>query len=353
MTIDWENIFKDIGCNVRQVNILLDHVIPSEIVAETEKKVARFTDGEARLALLSEMLAQDEANAEAVRKMARGVVDIVKSYITDSIGPVDFASTRAALDELLAEMESRMAADSQAVDANAVSAGAPVAGSGNYGTGTCGTVTPNQMAKTQNFRVECYQRAAGQRGATFHVYASLDGLLDASAEAGVLYDTGNNPGGVKFTVGLPVLSEAGDQANQLSNWSLSGFQKGVNTAADGKIYVKLAKPGADTVVSLYTNPNRTDGLVAEGKILGGTSGNVTLAAKNGSGLTGTVDAAYTTDDSDIEIVPPFEYREGDVFTFSTASDEAGTFQCFFRDNLERSLPANGAGSETILDSWAE
>jgi hypothetical protein len=350
MSIDWTNIFKDIGCGVRQWNLLLGQA--ASIVAESEKKIAQLTSGEERLATLSEMLAQDNANVASLRKMARNAADVVKSYITDKIGPVDFGSTRTALDEILAEMETRMLADAQTVDANAVSAAAPAAESGNYGAGVCGTVTPNQMAKSQNFRVECYQRATTQRGAMFHVFASEAGLLEAGAEAGVEYDTGNSPGGVKFTIGLPALAEAGDQASQLSNWSLSGFEKGVNTAANGKIYVSLTKPAADTIVSLYKDSARTQ-LVAEGRIIGGASGGVTLVAQNASGLTGTVDAAYTANDTDIEIVPAFEYREGDVFAFSTASDEAGTFQSFFRDNPKRSLPADGAGSETIPDSWAE
>jgi hypothetical protein len=363
MTIDWTNIFKDIGCNVRQVNLFTKTVIPTDIVAESVKKVAQFTDGDERLAILSEMLAQDRANIDAVQKMADSVVDVVKSYITMKVGPVDFGSTYATLEEFLAEMEAKMTADSQTVDANAVSATTPVAGSGNYGTCTCGTVTPNQMAKTQNFRLECYQEAVGEEtGALFHVYASKDGLLEASAEAGVEYDTGNAPGGVKFTIDAPYVQEFNDQADQCADWFLydwvSGVvtsppEKGVNTAADGKVYVSLTKISDTVYVKLYKDAARTE-LVGQGSYPNyqGTV-SIDITPEEPSGLGGSVTVTWSVDDTDIYVIPAYPYRIGDIFTFSTTSDDAGTFQSFFRDYLRRAMPSDASGNETIEDAWAE
>ncbi len=353
MAIDWTNLFKDVGLCARQVNVYLDNVIPTDIVAETVKKVAQLASGEERLETLSDMLAQDKSNAEQIRRFATNVVTIAKSYVIDKVGPVDFDSTYSTLAELLEEMEGLMEDDSETVDANAVgTGGAPVADSDNYGVGVMGTVTPNQMAKNQNFRVECYQIAAGANGAFFRIYGSKDGQLSGAAEEAVSFDTGNAKGGIEFTIASPDYTEANDGSSQLDNWDLTGFSKGVNTAADGKIYVTLTKPGADTLVKLYKDAGKTE-LVAEGQITAGTSGACTLAEANSSGLSGTVDVAWTIDDTDITLIPPFEYRVDDKFTFSTTSDGAGTFQDFFRDYLGRSMPSNAAGTETVLDAWAE
>lgn len=252
MTIDWENIFKDIGCAVRQANIFAKTVIPTDITAETAKKVAQITAGKERLAFLADMMAQDENNIAAITRMADSAAGLVKSYLADKVAPVDFGSTYTDLTDILAEFAAKMTADSKTVDANTVTATTPSSCHGT-GNGTCGTVTPNQMARTQNFRVECYRAKTATRGAMFHVFASIDGQLASDAEADVLYATGDAPGGVSFTIAT-----------------------------------------------------------------GGT-----------------------------------DFAVGDYFTFSTTSDEAGTFQCFFRDYLEFSLPSNSAGAENILDSWAE
>jgi len=369
MSIDWTNIFKDIGCCVRQANLFNKTVVPTDITAESVKKVAQFDSGAERLAILSEMLSQDQSNIDAIAKMGDSVIDAAKSYITTKVGPVDFGSVYSSLDELLAEMETLMTGESESVDANGMSATTPVANDDNYGTGACGTVTPNQMAKTQNFRLECYQEAMGEIGALFHVYSGLDGLLDKPAEAAVEYDTGNSAGGVKFTIANSVVQESYDQANQMDSWYVAGAHKEVwwengalrppNTAVDGTVYVTLEKFGSPGTlyVHWYMDAARTI-LVAEGEApYGGGITTVQLfpAELNGnpSGIAGDVDVTWSINDTDIEIIPNFEYRVGDAFTFSTTSDDAGTFQSFFRDRLGRSLPANGVGQETISDAWAE
>ena len=78
---------------------------------------------------------------------------------------------------------------------------------------------------------------------------------------------------------------------------------------------------------------------------------VQLISLYGSGLTGQVDFNYVADAAAIELEAG--WREGDKWTFKTTSDEAGTFQCFFRDQLGVTLPAVTDGSETIADSLAE
>ncbi len=78
---------------------------------------------------------------------------------------------------------------------------------------------------------------------------------------------------------------------------------------------------------------------------------VELVALHGSGLTGQVDFNYLADATGIDLQAG--WSKGDKWTFNTTSDEAGTFQCFFRDRLGVTLPAVIDGSETIADSLAE
>jgi hypothetical protein len=196
----------------------------------------------------------------------------------------------------------------------------------------------------------------------FHVHASEDGLLQTDAEAGVLYDTGNAPGGVSFTIDAPAFQEYGDDHEQLSEWTINdypvtmsdipGVIKGVNTDPDGKIYVSVRNIGGNKTVLLYKDAARTQ-LIASGNNNSTPPCDVGLEEENGSGLWAALNMNYSQDDENIYIIPAFGYRAGDAFTFSTTSDDGGTFQSFFRDHLKRSFPASGTGQETILDAWAE
>ena len=100
-----------------------------------------------------------------------------------------------------------------------------------------------------------------------------------------------NSSGLAGSVG----AEANDGSYQLSSWILLGLSKGSNTDANGKIYVDLTS----TTVSLYSDSAKTS-LVAQGTFAG--AGTVTLAEQSSSGMTGSVDVAYSADDSDIELV---------------------------------------------------
>lgn len=89
-----------------------------------------------------------------------------------------------------------------------------------------------------------------------------------------------------------IITEAGDAANQLSVWSFIGM-----TTANSNVFVlyyTLADVAGTRTVNVYKDSAGLN-LVATGSLVG--NGIITLAASGGSGLTGSVTVAYTTDDT--------------------------------------------------------
>ncbi|GIW60237.1 MAG: hypothetical protein KatS3mg087_1303 [Patescibacteria group bacterium] len=98
------------------------------------------------------------------------------------------------------------------------------------------------------------------------------------------------------------ITESGDTAGVLSNWSLTGVRVGYNTDNAAKLYVTLdadAPSAGQNTVSLYKDAARTQ-LVAQG--IGGDNTTITLSEQNSSGLSGSVDiGAASADNSNIEL----------------------------------------------------
>jgi len=124
---------------------------------------------------------------------------------------------------------------------------------------------------------------------------------------------------------------------------------------DGTADVTVAFPFVR--VSVYSDSGTTALVAQSAWELDGTNGpnpsDVALVAQNSSGLSGTVDVAYTADDTDIEVTLAIPFAVGDEFKIATVSDEAGTFQSFFAEYFDATLPSDATGSETINDSLAE
>jgi hypothetical protein len=96
---------------------------------------------------------------------------------------------------------------------------------------------------------------------------------------------------------LTTVTEAGDDSNQLSNWSLTGG--GNHNTDSGVLYWSLTDSDGDRTVELYKNSDGAAGnLVASGTRTG--DGSITLNEANSSGLTGSVTVAYIGDDTDLE-----------------------------------------------------
>lgn len=88
--------------------------------------------------------------------------------------------------------------------------------------------------------------------------------------------------------------EAGDDAGQMSDWQIAGLTD-AHMESD-YLYWTMSDSGGTRTVALYTSTDTAD-KIAEGSLAG--DGTVTLAAVGGSGVTGSVDVAYTADELDI------------------------------------------------------
>ncbi|MHC4870340.1 MAG: flagellar hook-associated protein FlgK [Planctomycetota bacterium] len=98
-----------------------------------------------------------------------------------------------------------------------------------------------------------------------------------------------------------------DQYDSLNNFSLSGLNYGVNTDTNGELYWRVtAIAGPNYLVEGFNNTAMAAGdRVAFGSIAT-TSGAVTLAQDNASGISGTVDLSYSFDDAAIVNEDHFE-----------------------------------------------
>ena len=79
-----------------------------------------------------------------------------------------------------------------------------------------------------------------------------------------------------------------DSAAISSAWDFAGASRG-NTD-NGRAYVTVSASGDDLIVSVYSDAKRS-ALVAQGTLVSATSGAVTLAEQNQSGLSGAVSLA--------------------------------------------------------------
>jgi hypothetical protein len=103
---------------------------------------------------------------------------------------------------------------------------------------------------------------------------------------------------------LGELYDSGDTLNQLSNWQITGIQRGAPpldwvSPRHGKLYVKYTH-GATRRVYVYSDPSLSSGcLVLYGTLAG--DGTLTLAEQNNSGLSGSVDVVGSASSSTITL----------------------------------------------------
>ena len=101
-------------------------------------------------------------------------------------------------------------------------------------------------------------------------------------------------------------AKLGDDQEQITQWNLNDVEWNQNTDPDGFIHLRIRKEAASKfIVDLFKDENLTQ-LVADGT-RSSAIGGVDLAAKNNSGLSGTVDIFYKVDSADIRIsaIPMF------------------------------------------------
>lgn len=127
--------------------------------------------------------------------------------------------------------------------------------------------------------------------------------MESEASTYLEYSLGTNgiitPYALEFQWDSGVLAEygdwveAGDYANQCSNWVINGSTAS-NTNA-GVLYWKLTDSAGTHTVSVYKDSGMASGaLVASGT---GRDGSITLSEQNSSGLSGSVTVAYKSNDT--------------------------------------------------------
>ena len=349
MAYDKTVFFQNIGKGVKKFNkidtpstgfkAVLDSIM-SEIVSlyndsESERKV---------LNLFSNANRSDQAALDSVKSQT---VSIVSGYLTNVVRE-DLSvvgSTAAAVIEALADA---MEDNSDTVKENTVSVTGPTADNDNAGNGTMQSPTTTQQARNNNdIEVTCIDVTTEGAEHWSDVSSGLGSL--GTAVSGTEFES--ESAGVAFTIDAQeTISEFNDDSSQLDNWSFTGAERGSNTDSAGKVYVSLSDSGGTRTVSVYKDSGRTQ-LVAQGQRSG--DGSVTLAEQGGSGLSGSVDVTYTTDDSDIYLILPFAFEVGDKFYFSTSISAQGLFQYFFIEQFGKALPSTTGGSETVSESWAQ
>ncbi len=349
MTYDKTITFQNIGKAIKKFNKIdtpstgfkaaLDSIM-GEIIS-----LYNDSEGERRiLNLFSNANRSDQAALDSIKSQT---VSIVSGYLTNVVREdlsVVGSTAVAAIEALADAMED----NSDTVKQNTVTASSPAADNDNAGNGTMQPPGTTQQAHDNNdIEVTCIDETT-EGAEHWSVVSSKLGSL-GTAVSGTQFES--ESAGISFTIDAQdEITEVNDNAAQLDNWSFTGAERGSNTDAAGKVYVSLSDSGGTRTVSIYKDSGRTQ-LVAEGQRSG--DGTVTLAEQGGSGLSGSVDVAYTTDDNDIYLVLPFAFEVGDKFCFSTSITDKGLFQYFFVEQFGKALPSASGGGETVSESWAQ
>jgi hypothetical protein len=107
--------------------------------------------------------------------------------------------------------------------------------------------------------------------------------------------------GLAGTTAPPLLAglKTGDAAGQLTSWRFTGADPGRSTDADGVIYLSIAQDGPRYTVSAYADAARTTLAASGGRAT--PNGPVRLTPREGSGLVGSVELAYTADAAGISV----------------------------------------------------
>ena len=211
-----------------------------------------------------------------------------------------------------------------------------------------------------NFEAECYDISGGAGSELWRIKNDDEDVADGAT--GTFLQSQKY--GLEFKIfHQTTILEAGDNNNQLANWVINGAVKTTgdeestgslakgNTDFYGLLYVKLfSTGGVNRTVELYKDAARTTELVASGSR--DNDGEITLVQAGLSGVSGTVDVTYVSDDSDITIKLPFAFAVGDKLNFTTTVTTPGKFQTFFVEEFDRALPSESTGNETVDEAWA-
>jgi len=268
-------------------------------------------------------------------------------------------STRDSVAEILNALDRKMDDAGDTVEGN--SFGASAVDSTKLTLSNAGTLTIDETTGfcRPNGLIEVVCADTSTQGSElWDVFHNLLGQATGQATTGVQFEY--ETAGFKFTIDVGTeIAESGDAYDppgQLSNWTLTGFTES-NTDV-GKLYAVVKRnPGTYTnrvYVSLYNDSTNmafptSANLVAQGYAEGPYPAVITLDEQEDSGISGSVRLSkHPVSDRTITITLPL-FLVGDIFSFTTTSDDEGLVFSMVRDLHNHILPASVAGY-SISDS---
>lgn len=367
---DRELIFKPIGKMIARFNELDDSKDAMEEIFEELVTVVDDEPSEGSRELLTEAGVQHQDDKSTLDGMREAAKSVVSSYLLGPIREmldVSAADINSILDQLQDAMY--LKGDTVLCDVNPPLEVGATDYDGrfdidNEGVGSLEPIDYNPQQRHSNmvFEFVCYDISGGAGSEYWQLRAKRpDGSLDVvgTVQTGVWFYTKKY--GLAFKIYYyDTIQESGDGAAQLSNWVLNGATKRkgdewwnsiVRANADfyGNYFGKLYDVAGTRWVELYRDTGLTQ-MVAQGSRVG--DGNLVLAAVGGSGLTGSVDVAYTAPDSTVRLRYPFPFAQDDKIEMPDDITTPGLFQAFFVDEYDKALPCLAVGN-TVDEAWAQ
>lgn len=362
MVYSADAIFDPSGVLIGTFN-LLSKTHDAEIDYLRSKILAEFNDSEAKRDIEAVLSPSLLSHKDTLAGQASEIKSAHDSLITEVFRDI-LDTPEDGIDEILEVLVTAMTNAGDSVEANNVDASTPTSVLSNSNAGILSVRELSQMVRPDNFITMTCIDDSVQGSEEWEVLSSVIGAADESAITGEEFDF--ELAGIKLMIlnGSTILI-SGDNygGGQLSSLSLSGFSvdntdQGILRATIlfdpigyGRYWVSLFK-SEDTTFDLDATVN--EDLVARGYIEA-VSGTVTLDATNGSGLSGSVDLLYVSDDEDLTIQVPM-FIEDDQFFVATDSDERAKFVIFYRDEYGIALAAGGTytiSDSKILDAEAD
>jgi hypothetical protein len=270
---------------------------------------------------------------------------IIVSESADANGVVTVR--RTGLLQLLKDaMGDETVAGAQTIRKNIVASGSVTADPDNIGSGTLIVSSTEEYVEPGTVILVCTDETIGQEKFTVTQRVSESNVI-VQARNTLRVTQGYLSSDIGFAATLnrsPV--ETGDGSNQLSNYTVSGLS--ASNSDGGKLYYNLTNITTTRTVDVYKDSARTL-KVASGSRVG--DGTITLSSVNASGLTGSVDVVYTTDDIDI-MLDMKVFKLDDEFRFNITNDQTGILQTIIGRTWKIVLPSAISGSETIKDGSA-
>lgn len=312
--------------------------------------------------LVSSMKADIEANFIKTRIkefMQSPTTSIYSASEAVDINGDAVISRAGLLQELVDAMgDEGSGAGPQTIDQNTVTNGSPDYDPENVGIGVLSVVALRQNAPSGRILISCTSGAETTLEETFNVaLTTLDGrTIQGGLSLVIKNEWEGNLIGARLKL-VRTITDTNDVGAQVTNYVVNG--ETLSNTDVGKLYEELVAgvfTGGNRRVNWYSDSAKTL-LVARGERTG--DGTVTMVEQNASGLSGSCDITYASDDLDIIVnLNPF-YADDEIYVDIT-SDRAGKIQSLMADVWGIPFPQAAApaklpdalieeGAEHILD----